>query len=401
MIAAVAGAAAPPDPLSLQGAARIVGFAVASFAVAAGAALLYRWYTREIVPAGLALLLGLSVVSLYLSTVHLFGQLLAGTAPSNPFALERVLYNLVVLGVAAAVSPAGRLAGDRLATDVFAFVGVRELDAEVSRIVRTVGRVSSVTLPEEIADMEGYDPIDPATKAAMAGKTLLFPRRLTTAELRDRLVARLKDDYGVGHVDVDLGDDGSVAYLAVGSRAAGLGPTLAPGTVAVAVRADPPADAGPGDRIQIWGSPPPVGPSADAERVATGELRGVAGDVVTVALDEADARRLTDEATYRLVTLPGDPQADREFTSLLRAAEETLGAVTVAEGGALDGATVGSLEVTVVAARPAGGTVVPIPSRSRTLAPGDAVYAVARPEALRRLESRSRRAPAGDVGREP
>lgn len=359
---------------------RLAGFAVVAFVVTGAAAAVHRWYFKERLGEGIAVLVGVSVVALYLNTTGLFGDVLGGRVPGL-FAPETVAFNVVALGVAALAALPGRVAADRLTTDVFAVAGAKELDEDVGRLVRTVGRVTPVELPEEIDDMEGYDPVDEEVKARMAGKTLLFPKRLPPAELRDRLVTRLKDDYDVGYVDVDLTEDREVAYLALGSRMAGIGPTLVPGTCAVAVRADPANSASPGDVVQVW--------STDGEptRVATAELRGTAGDVATVALDEADAAKLDAATEYRLVTLPSEPQADREFASLLRAADETLGVVTVAADSPLTERTVGDLDVTVVAIRPEGGEIQALPGRSRTPAPGDTLYIVARPELLRRLES--------------
>ncbi|MFC7026412.1 hypothetical protein ACFQH8_00440 [Halomicroarcula sp. GCM10025710] len=137
--------------------------------------------------------------------------------------------------------------------------GGRDIDADVSEIVQTVGRVTSVKLPEEIDDIVGYDPMPEAIKDDLANRRFLFPRRLTRDELRSRLVSRLKTDYGVGHVDLDLADDGSVTYLAVGSRAAGIGPTLPPSTNAVAIRADPANAASAGDLVQVWETDPHSG----------------------------------------------------------------------------------------------------------------------------------------------
>ena len=211
----------------------------------------------------------------------------------------------------------------------------------MSRPVRTVGRVITVTLPEEIGDIDGSDPATDETKAELAGKTLIFPRGLTVAELHDRLIARLKDDYDVAHVDLELADDGSVEYLAIGGRAAGLGPTLPP--------------------------------------------RTVAGDVATLALDQADAAELDDDTRYRLLTLPATPSAEQEFAGLLRAADETMEAVTVAPDSDLVGTTVGAIDATVVAVRPDGQQVEALPDRTRTLSAGDVVYVVARPETLRRV----------------
>jgi len=364
-----------------QAAVTLVTFAVLSVLVAGAAALTYRWYFRDEIPEGVTALLGVAVVALYLNTTSL-GAIAAGDSPAllEP---ESVFFNVVALGVAAFTAPGGRYVGDRLAVDVFALSGARQLEGELSGIVRAVGRFTSVTLPpaEAIDDMDTYDPVSPEKKAEMAEKTLLFARKLSAEELRERLVSRVKSDYGVAYVDVDVTDDGEVGYFAVGSRAAGLGPTLAPGSAAVSVAADPPNNATAGDTVQVWRTEP------ELERAATGELRGVAGDAATVALDESDAAALVEEESYRLVTLPAEPQADREFASLLRNADETMAAITVAAGSALEGSTVGDVPVVVAAVRPEDGSVQPIPTGEYTFAAGDLVYLVGRPDALRQFEA--------------
>ncbi|WP_248895477.1 potassium transporter TrkA [Haloplanus halobius] len=371
------------EPSLLRLVARLLAFAVGSAVVSGVAGLVYRWYTKTRLPLWLSILLGLSLVSVYLNTVGAFSDLLSGEM--GVFSTGAVVFNVSSLAVGAAAAPVGRVVGDRIATDVFAVAGVRELDVEVSRLVRSVGRITDVTLPEDpddIADIEGYDPVDAAVKTTLAGKTLIFPRRLTMTELEDRFVSRLQDDYGVGHVDVELTDDGTVDYLALGSRATGIGPTLAPGTVAVAVRADPANAASPGDRVQVWRTDPP-------ERLLTAELRAHVDDVATLAVNEEEVTRLSSSETYRLVTLPAEPQADREFASLLRAAEETMYVVTVAEGSDLVDAPVSSLDATVVAVESDPGGVDTLP-HDRTLVAGDEVYVVGRPETYRRLDARSR-----------
>ncbi|MFC7128301.1 cation:proton antiporter regulatory subunit [Haloferax chudinovii] len=440
--AAVAGQVSipPADDSLVPQALRLVGLVVGAFVVSAVASLLYRWYTREIIPRALAVLFGGAVVALYLNTIGLFGAFTTGTE-TEVFQLDTVLFNVASLAGGALIAPVGRVAGDRLATDVFAVAGAKELDADVSRLVRTVGRVMSVTLPDDIGDIEGYDPVAESVKTQLSGKTLLFPRRLSEAELRDRLATRIKDDHGVGHVDVEFEAGGSeVSYLALGSRAAGLGPTLAPGTVAVAIRGDPGSGAAAGDPVQVWSVPKPDagdeedepsdGGSVDASepseataavestetptpagepdtgslsdggtdaptaptaptRVAFGELRGVADDVATVALDEEDADSLTSGEQYRLVTLPADPHVDREFASLLRNADETMAVTTVASGADLDGVTVSEIDTTVVAIRSSNRPVDAIPGRGRELAAGDTLYVVGRPEVLRKVERRA------------
>jgi len=207
--------------------ARILGLAAAAAGIAAIAAILYRWYARTSLPEGVAVLAGLSVVAVYLNATAVFGQLITTSTGGAPglLALNVVLANTVTIGAAAVSAIGGRYVGDRIALQIGAVTGARELDVEVGRIVQSVGRVTAVDIPEEIADIEGYDPVPDETKAALAGKTLVFPRRLPIAALRNRLVDRIKQDYDVGHVDVDLRDDGTVEHLGVGKRAAGIGPT--------------------------------------------------------------------------------------------------------------------------------------------------------------------------------
>ncbi len=374
-----------------QAAVTLVTFAVLAVLIAGSAALAYRWYFRAEIPEGVTGLLGVAVVALYLNTTSL-GSVAVGDSPGL-LAPESVFFNVVALGVAAVLAPVGRYAGDRLAVDVFALTGAKQLEGELSGIVRAVGRFTAVTLPEadEIGDMDTYDPVSPEKKAELSEKTLLFPRKLSAADLRERLVARLKDEYGVGYVDVDLAADGAVEYFAVGSRAAGLGPTLAPGSAAIAVVADPPNNATAGDTVQLWRDDP------EPKRIATGELRGVADDAVTVAVDESDAERLSDEEGYRIVTLPAEPQADREFASLLRTADETMASVTVGAGSDLDGSTVGDVDTVVAAVRPAEGSVQPIPPGAYAFGAGDLVYLVGRPDAIRRFEA----AAEGEPGSKP
>lgn len=365
----------------MRAAVTLAGFALVAIAITAAAAISYRWYARDVIPSGVTLLLGIAVVALYLNTVSL-GDIAAGTG-GGLFDLDAVLFHIVAVGVAAAVSPLGRRIGDAIAVDVFAFAGGKELEGELSRVVRSVGRVTAVTLPDEIEDIPEYDPVSQDVKTEMAGKTLIFPRKLTVAALRDRLITRLKDDYGVGHVDVELTDEATVEHLGVGSRAAGLGATLAPGGAGIAVHGDPANSASSGDTVQVW-TPPP-----DPEYVLTAELRSTATDVTTLAVDEAEADRLDESTRYRLVTLPTDPRADREFASLLRSADETMAVIDVEAGSELVGHQIDGIAATVVAVRPATGSIEPLPPRSRELAVEDTIYAIARPELLRQLEARA------------
>jgi hypothetical protein len=63
----------------------------------------------------------------------------------------------------------------------------------------------------------------------------------------------------------------------------------------------------------------------------------------------------------------------------------------------LDGGTLGDVDATVVAVRSEGSSIEAIPPRSRSLAAGDELYVIARPERLREISGLAA-APAADGG---
>jgi len=94
-------------------------------------------------------------------------------------------------------------------------------------------------------------------------------------------------------------------------------------------------------------------------------------------------------ATAPEVILPVEDRPEREFAALLRAADETFGTATVEADSPLHGMPVSALAMAVIAVRPDGeGTAtVALPDDDEILSPGDTVFVIARPEALRRLEA--------------
>ncbi|WP_238717365.1 TrkA C-terminal domain-containing protein [Natronorubrum halophilum] len=359
---------------------RLLGFSLLAGGTAAGAAFVFHWYSADEIPEGVAILLGVSMVAIWLNTKTALQQAIIGdTGMLEP---STAVYTVAAFVVSAIAADGGRRLGEHLARNVFSITAARTI-TEVGQLVRSAGRVVTVELPDTIEDIDGYDPVDASTKIELAGETFLFPRRLPLEQLRERLIVRLERDHGIGHVDVELAADGTVDYLAVGSRPAGIGPTLAPGSVAVAIRGDPAADASPGDAVRIWRR------EGDSLRRATGgELRGVADDVVTVAIDADDAQTLASDALHRLVTLPRNPGAERDLVSLLRAADETVTTLSVTAGDPLEGVPIDSLPVLVVAVEregPESGDRLAFPAGDTRLEAGDVVYVLGRPEALRRI----------------
>ncbi|MEF8813853.1 MAG: TrkA C-terminal domain-containing protein [Halovenus sp.] len=378
MSALASAVAAIFDNPLIAAAVRIVGLALLAAGVTAAASFFYRVRAHTTLPEGATVILGLGAVALYLNTRLIFIQFVGDAG--DPLTFDEAVVNVAVFLTAGIASYAGRYAGDTVGSSDRITWG--RLQPDLSPIVRAAGRFITVTLPEEIEDIDGYDPVAERTKTALAGRKLDFPRGLTVTELQSQLAARLTQDHDVGYVDVDLTADGTVEYIAVGQRVAGIGPTLPPGAAAVAVRADPPFSATAGDTVQLWHS------DEEGERpLGTAELRGSAGSVVTVATDEQVATSVDPTADYRLMTLPADSHPDREFAAMLRHGDETMSIVEVAAGSSLVGLSVGALDLTIIAVRTPEGEVETIPTRSRVIRSGDHLFAVGRPESLRKLDS--------------
>lgn len=357
---------------------RIVGLSLLAGVVTTVAAFVYRVRARTQLPEGATLILGLGTVALYLNTRMVFIQFIgdAGT----PLTISEALVNISVFVAAGIASYGGRHIGER--AGMSDQINWGWLQPDFSPIVRATGRFITVTLPDEIEDIDGYDPVTEETKTALAGKNLDFSRGLTVTDLRSQLIARLKEEYDVGYVDVDLTVDGSIDYLGVAQRAAGIGPTLPPNSAAVAVRADPPFSATSGDTVQLWRT------DDDGEkRLGTAELRASVGPVATLATDEAIAETITPTAEHRLMTLAADSHPDREFAAMLRRADETMSIVDIPAASPLVGVSIGALDVTIIAVRSPGGEVETIPKRDRTVDVADQLFAIGRPESLRKLEA--------------
>jgi hypothetical protein len=356
---------------------RIVGLALLAGAATTVATFVYRVRVRAKLPEGATLILGLGVVAVYLNTRLVFVQYVGGTG--DPLSVDEAVINVTVFVVAGIAAYGGRYVGDALGTSDR--ISWRWLRPNVSPIVRAAGRFIAVKLPDGIDDIEGYDPVAEETKRSLEGLTLEFPRGLTLSELEAELAARLTETHDVGYVDADLAADGTVEYLAVGQRPAGIGPTLPPKSAAVAIRADPSFSASPGDTLQVWNTG-----EGGPERVGTAELRASAGEVATVVTDESVADRLDPTVDYRLMTLAADAHPDREFAAMLRRSDETMSVVEVDAASPLVGVSVNALAVTILAVRSSDGGIETVPDRERVVQPGDALFAMGRPDALRKLE---------------
>lgn len=356
---------------------RVLGMAVLSTIAAGIVAAVYRGMTGQTIPTVYPLVVGIGAAGVWLNTA----SALVAVLGQEPAVFEGAATNVVALAAAAVGAVTGARGGDVLAPDVLALTGQRDLDREVSRVVRTVGRFTTVQIPKRIHDIEGDEPVDAAKKEELAGRELVFPRGLTVSQLRERLIDRIKRDYGIGRVDVEVTETGEITHLAVGRRVAGIGATLPPRTAAVAVEADPGFDASPDDRVQAWEQR-----DGRTEPVTSADVRAVDGDTVTLALGTSQARTIDQSTPHRLVTLPSRERPDREFAALLRAAHETMEAITIEASAPLTGLPVGALKPPVVALQ-RGESTTTLPPAEQELAAGDTVYVVGRQDELRRVRT--------------
>jgi len=373
---------------------QIVGYGLYASVTALGVAFIYRGYTTRALPVGVASLVGLSFVTISLNITAVLEPAIIGDTAKVHHATSAYLLGVFVSAVVNA--EVGRRIGDHFACDVF---DIERLDVSgaVAQLFRSANLLVTVELPETVEDLDGYPAVGAEAKRELAGRQMQFPRRLSDEELSSRLVTRLERDFGIGHAHVELTDDGRVASLAVGERPSGIGPSLPPGTVALAVRGDPSPDVSTGDPVEVWAT------EGDSKRlVATGTVRATVGDVATVTVGTNVADAFEIDRTYRLVTRPDTASDVNELVATIWEADKTVAAVTVEDGDPLHGEFVGWLPVSVLAVE-RDGEPLPFPAENETLEVGDTVYVFGTPEGHYRLaEYEPQRdgasAPDGDRG---
>lgn len=352
---------------------RLIGLALLAALVSGSFSFFFRWRTQSQLPEGPALLLGLGAVTLYLNTNIILVQFLG--ADGEALTSNAIFTNLLIFAVSTVTAAAGWQAGDRFGqSDRFR----PTFQPNLSPLVRATGRSLTVELPDTIADIEGYEPVAESQKEAIAGESYNFSRRITVDALAQQIETRIRTEYDVGHVDIDVTVDGEVSYLAVGGRATGIGPTLPPHMTATAITADPAFSAGSGDTVQIWDGD---------KRVGTAELRGTAGRTVTVASRDTLIKQLDPETAYRLLTLPAEERVDRVLAGMLRRSVETMGTITVKPDSTLAGRSLRDLGVPVVAVESEDGTTETVPERTRQIMAGETLSVVTHPTVLRRIEA--------------
>lgn len=369
----------------------VVGFAVLAGLLALAAAFLYRERTTRGLPLGTAIVFGVGIVATWLNLQAIIGDELVGGF--DPVGAGTSYYLLGVFLAAVLVAELGRQLGDYLASDVFDIERIAASN-EVASLVKSAGVVVPVRLPDEIVDLAGYPPVENAPKERFAGRTLALPSNLSRAEMADRLERRLEEDYGVAQAAVELSESYQVESVAVGRNPAGIGPTIPPDTLAIALRADPPPTASAGDPVELWTRP---AEDEQSRLVGRGTFRSRRGDVATLLVPAGDAFEYDLGDRYRLTTVSESPTDVNEFIAALRMAEETITRLDVRKGGPFEGEFVSWLPLSVLVLE-RDGEVVPFPPDNDTLQAGDVVYAMGTPSDLDTLDGyREQRLAARDA----
>lgn len=364
------------ETLSLGG--RIGALAALALLIGLIAAMVYRWFLNEELPQGIAILLGASAIAVVLNTTASLGQSIGGTTELlAPRAASFTVLAFLVGGIA---SEAGRLGGDRLGKRLIPGASLVTLDGDVTSFIKGRGRVIRVEVPEEIQDIDGYEPVRTDIKDNLSGTMMSFPSGLTEKELNEAFVTRVQQETGIQKIDVEFTPSGKITYLAVGRGEAGIGHTLPPGELAIAIRADPAFSASPGDQVRVWKVDP------EPRRLLTAEVRGVVEDIVTISVPEDVVHDLEMESGYRLVTLPRTSRPDREFASVLRRENESIVQTTIQPSSDVVGRAVDMLSVTVLTIKAEDGSIDALPEPETTLQANDTVISMGRPDVLRRFE---------------
>lgn len=365
----------------------ILGYGVLAGVGTLAVAFAYRALTVRELPAGPAVLVGVSLPAGWLTAAAIRRGAVIVDAPLVHYTSGVFLLGVLFAGAGIAVG--GRRLGDHLACGAYEITKL-EADGPVADLVQAASLAVAVTLPASIDDAEGYPSVDGTVKRELAGRTFLFPSDLSIPELRDRVRTRLESDYDVGYVRVELTAEGDVASLALGDRRAGVSPTLGPDRVAVAISSAPAPRASAGDPIEVWTT------GDDPCRLVTrGTLRASTDRVTTLIVDADDADAFELDERYQLTTRPETPSDDHALVSAVRAADETVAAISVADGGPFESEFVGWVPGTVLAVA-RGDEVLSLPADKEPLQTGDTVYVFGTPSELETLSTGFVASPSND-----
>lgn len=296
----------------------------------------------------------------------------------------------------------------------------RTLSTDVVELVGGRGQVT-VTVVGDVDDLEGYPPLPTDLRAQLREASVKLPADLPLVELEPRVADRLRSEFDLADVSVRLDERGR-ASVAAAPPTGGLSRRVPNGKRAVSVSTLVPTGLARGDEVRLRtpdathegtvlsvrsgeqpeSTSPPVSASdssvvtdgGEAVSVAIGEevLQPPAAATgghgrVTVAVDRETASALLESEVTQLSVRSRGERREFELVSLLRRAGKRIRRLTVREGGALDGVSLGDSAVrethgvVVMAVRTDGGWRF-APGGSVEPAAGDDLFVVGTPSEL-------------------
>lgn len=380
-----------------------------------GLGFVFKYFTGVTIP-------GFGVVVLALAIAGINGGLLALNDPTlrqNTSGTVVITAIMVVLMISLYAHSKGDAMGASFPRRV-SWRGLRErtLSTDVVDLVGRRGEVR-VEVTGEVGDMEGYPPLPEGIRRGIRKGEWRLPADLPLSELEARFADRLRTEFGLADVSVQIDEKARATVLAA-PPLSGLSKRVPAGKRAVSVEALVPTGIARRDEVDLVTPEATVrgtlvsarSGSADGAAAGTADEGSVATDGgeggsaepaeppvpqaptttggegrVTVAVTRAEAERLLSVSRPKVVVRSRGHRREYELLSLLRRAGKRFRKLTVRPNGPLDGTTLAgatvreTYEVAVLAVRRPDGWVI-APRGGTTLAAGDELFAVGTPQVL-------------------
>ncbi|MFC6941290.1 potassium channel family protein [Salinirubellus sp. GCM10025818] len=376
----------------------------------------FKYFTDVTVPGFAVVVLGLAIAGVNGGFLALADPSLMQNASAPVIVVAIIVVLMITLYAHAKGDELGAKFPHRLS---FGAIRDRTLSSDVVDFVGSRGEVR-VEVSGEVGDIEGYPPLPDATRTGIREGDWRLPADLPISELETRLAERLRTEFDLSEVIVEIDERGR-ATVSAAPPLSGLSKRVPSGRRAVSVQTLVPSGLARGDEVSVVtpeervegtvlsvgtgsgssfsddakapagdpDSPPTDGEATDGETPPPpprSTSRGGDGRL-TVAVARPDASTLLRADRPRVVVGSRGVRREFELVSLLRRAGRRFRRVAVRSGSTLDGATLGSANVretygvAVLAVRqPDGWTVAPRGAQSLT--GGDEVFVVGTRERL-------------------
>ncbi|WP_435155366.1 potassium channel family protein [Haladaptatus sp. DFWS20] len=371
-----------------------------------------------VVPALVAWCLGF--VFRYVTSVSLpgFGVVVLGVAIAgvqggllgllDPTVLESPVVVVAVI-VVMLVTQYAHAKGDSMGASFPRRIGLRNLREHrlSSDVIERVGRFGRVRVRTagDVGDIDGYPPLPDDLRSAIRDGEWTFPADLPIGELESRLADRLRTEYDLADVSVEI-DMGGKATVRAAPPEGALSRRLPANRRAVSVDTLVPTGIARGDEVAFeLGDEDVVGTvcSANTEDGEADDDTAEDGGVVpraptttggdgrvTVAIPQAEAADFIDGNPTNLRVRSRETRSEFELVHLFRQAGKQWRKLQVRAGSGLDGMTLGNLaardtyDVAVLGIEQANGWSV-APSGTTVLTAGDELYVVGTSDSMRRF----------------